>query len=306
MYSKVAESCFRAKRNDALKSLKIFKVLSLAFCVSIYWTIAYPDDRSFAVIGQSESGNSSQADDSEASDMTAVLDPSKHPESPDTRLITLRNLVPLDHSMSWTERFLGNEEFNPATTLPQGDALVGISAREPTTGSDEQQIGDFDATGTIRGIQTSSRKLKIAHGPVPKLDMPAMSMVFKVDPALSIDGLKKGQQIAFNVESTASGMVLTEISSIDGLASEEQKSAAAGKGDATGIVKSVKPAAGKVKIQHGPIEKFGMPAMTMVFGVADKSILDQVESGETISFDVDNTSAGFVVTRIESVKEVSQ
>ncbi len=68
--------------------------------------------------------------------------------------------------------------------------------------------------------------------------------------------------------------------------------------DARGVVKAVRVSSGKLKISHGPIERFGMPGMTMLFGVADVSMLDQVGKDDEVEFAVENTEAGFVITEI--------
>ncbi|NCF36542.1 MAG: hypothetical protein GWP56_09160, partial [Gammaproteobacteria bacterium] len=38
----------------------------------------------------------------------------------------------------------------------------------------------------------------------------------------------------------------------------------AGQLDATGVIKQIKASEGKLKIAHGPIERLGMPGMTMM------------------------------------------
>lgn len=67
-------------------------------------------------------------------------------------------------------------------------------------------------------------------------------------------------------------------------------------------VRRVDKAAGKITLRHGEIKNLDMPPMTMVFEVAEKSLLDQVKVGERIRFQADNSSTGFVVTHIESRK----
>jgi Cu/Ag efflux protein CusF len=67
-------------------------------------------------------------------------------------------------------------------------------------------------------------------------------------------------------------------------------------------VRRVDKAAGKITLRHGEIKNLDMPPMTMVFEVAEKSLLDQVKVGERIRFQADKSASGFVVTRIESRK----
>jgi Cu(I)/Ag(I) efflux system protein CusF len=81
----------------------------------------------------------------------------------------------------------------------------------------------------------------------------------------------------------------------------ESKSAM--KMDVQGTVKSIRTSQGKIKIKHGPIDKYGMPGMTMMFKVADPSLLNGLEKGSRIDFNVDNSGGGFVITDIVPVKE---
>ena len=52
----------------------------------------------------------------------------------------------------------------------------------------------------------------------------------------------------------------------------------------SGVVKKIDLEQGKITISHGPIANLGMPAMTMVFRVADASLLKSVKSDDKIDF----------------------
>jgi Cu/Ag efflux protein CusF len=53
------------------------------------------------------------------------------------------------------------------------------------------------AEGEVRKVDKDAGKVTIKHGPLPNLDMPAMTMVFRVkDPAM-LDQLKAGDKIDF-------------------------------------------------------------------------------------------------------------
>ncbi len=53
------------------------------------------------------------------------------------------------------------------------------------------------STGEVRKVDRDASKVTIKHGPLKNLDMPAMTMVFKVkDPAM-LDQLKAGDKINF-------------------------------------------------------------------------------------------------------------
>ncbi len=66
-----------------------------------------------------------------------------------------------------------------------------------------------------------------------------------------------------------------------------------------GEIRKVDKEAGKMTIRHGPLANLDMPAMTMVFQVSDKAMLDQVKVGEKVRFLADKVGGQFTVTRIE-------
>ena len=69
-----------------------------------------------------------------------------------------------------------------------------------------------------------------------------------------------------------------------------------------GEVRKVDQAAGRLTIKHGPMPKFDMPAMTMVYRVKDKAMLERLKTGDRIRFDVDGAGSEFTVLRLEQVK----
>jgi len=71
-----------------------------------------------------------------------------------------------------------------------------------------------------------------------------------------------------------------------------------GSHDASGVIKDIRLSSGKLKIQHGPIDRLGMPGMTMMFKVSDPALLENLQKGEKIQFNLDNTDGGFTVTKI--------
>ena len=66
-----------------------------------------------------------------------------------------------------------------------------------------------------------------------------------------------------------------------------------------GEVRKIDAAAGKITIKHGPMPKFDMPAMTMVYRVKDKAMLDNLKPGDKIKFDVDGVGGQSMVLRLE-------
>jgi len=65
--------------------------------------------------------------------------------------------------------------------------------------------------GEIRKIDKSASKITIKHGPLAKLDMPAMTMVFQVRDAALLERVKAGDKIKFDAEKVGGAFVVTKI-----------------------------------------------------------------------------------------------
>lgn len=52
-------------------------------------------------------------------------------------------------------------------------------------------------------------------------------------------------------------------------------------------------------LRHGPIRNLDMPAMTMVFRVAQGQLLDGLNAGNRVRFETDRIDGVYTVTRIE-------
>jgi Cu/Ag efflux protein CusF len=63
------------------------------------------------------------------------------------------------------------------------------------------------------------------------------------------------------------------------------------------VVKIDKPA-GKITLKHAPIKNLDMDAMTMVFRVADTTMLDRVKAGDRIEFEADRVNGAITITKI--------
>jgi Cu(I)/Ag(I) efflux system protein CusF len=68
---------------------------------------------------------------------------------------------------------------------------------------------------------------------------------------------------------------------------------------AEGEVRKVDKDGAKLTIKHGEIKNLEMPAMTMVFNVKDKAMLDKVQTGDKIKFKAVNESGKYTVTEIQ-------
>jgi len=97
-----------------------------------------------------------------------------------------------------------------ATTL----ALVltsGASLLAQTIVPDK--TGDM-STGEVRKVDRDAMKITLKHGEIKNMDMPPMTMVFKVlDPAL-LDKVKTGDKVTFSAEKRDGVIVITGIEAV--------------------------------------------------------------------------------------------
>ncbi len=69
---------------------------------------------------------------------------------------------------------------------------------------------------------------------------------------------------------------------------------------ASGEVRRVDKAAGKITLKHGEIKSMDMPAMTMVFQVRDPALLDKVKPGDKVRFNAESRDGAIVITTMEA------
>ena len=232
----------------------------------------------------------------------SVLDATQHPESPTYQSAYPPKILLLDSKLSWTKRFNGDETFNENEVLEQVAKTIEVTDghmdKHHKHGDGHQM--KMDGMGVIKQIKADQGKIKIKHGPIDRLGMPAMTMMFKIENIEQLDGLAKDQEVGFSVDNSSGGFVVTHIMSMDKMHSKMSKgSDETSELDANGVIKTIRSEQGKVKIEHGPIERLGMPAMTMMFKVEDPKALENLKKGDTVNFSVDNSAGGFVITDIE-------
>ena len=85
------------------------------------------------------------------------------------------------------------------------------------------------------------------------------------------------------------------------LTTQAQTSATAIATDAmsTGVVKKIDAQQGKVTINHGPLINLDMPAMTMVFRVAEPKLLDNLKADDKIQFIAIKKDGALTIVRLE-------
>lgn len=65
--------------------------------------------------------------------------------------------------------------------------------------------------GVVRKIDTENNKITLKHGPIANLDMPGMTMVFRVVSPTLLNNVKVGDAVKFHVERVNGAMTVMDI-----------------------------------------------------------------------------------------------
>ncbi|HEY9281155.1 MAG TPA: copper-binding protein [Eoetvoesiella sp.] len=86
-----------------------------------------------------------------------------------------------------------------------GAGLVLTSAYSVTAAAQEAR-----ASGEVRRVDAVAGKVTIKHGAISDLELPAMTLVYHIDPAL-LAGIKPGDKVDFTAKREGGNYVITEI-----------------------------------------------------------------------------------------------
>ncbi|WP_370870660.1 copper-binding protein [Polaromonas sp.] len=65
--------------------------------------------------------------------------------------------------------------------------------------------------GEVRKIDKENQKITLKHGDIKNLDMPGMTMVFKVKDAAMLDKVQVGSKVKFNAEKSDGAIAVTSM-----------------------------------------------------------------------------------------------
>ena len=65
--------------------------------------------------------------------------------------------------------------------------------------------------GEVRKIDKEQGKVTLRHGPIANLDMPGMTMVFKVADPRMLDSIKDGDKVRFSADKVNGAITVTAI-----------------------------------------------------------------------------------------------
>lgn len=96
--------------------------------------------------------------------------------------------------------------FFSALTLFTGAALAAPIVDAPTRHETQQR-----SSGEVIKVDKDSAKITIKHGPLFNLNMPGMTMAFKVRDAAMLDQAKAGDKISFVAEKVNGALTVTTL-----------------------------------------------------------------------------------------------
>lgn len=77
------------------------------------------------------------------------------------------------------------------------------------------QTASGTGEGEVRKVDTSAGKVTVRHGPLAGLEMPAMTMVFRVEDQAILERLKAGDRIRFVAAREGGAMTLKSVEKIE-------------------------------------------------------------------------------------------
>ena len=69
----------------------------------------------------------------------------------------------------------------------------------------------------------------------------------------------------------------------------------------TGVVRAIDKPGARIQLTHDPIADVSWPRMTIFFRVKNASLVDQTKPGDKVKFVLTKSSAGYVISDIQSV-----
>lgn len=93
-------------------------------------------------------------------------------------------------------------------SLLAGPVLANQHSAAPATSAAATSQGE------VRKIDAANQKITLRHGPLANLGMPPMTMVFQVQDAAQLEGLKVGDKVSFVAQQQGSKFVASELQAV--------------------------------------------------------------------------------------------
>src|SRR5438445_13840239 len=98
------------------------------------------------------------------------------------------------------------------TAIPVSHAQTGGMGGMGSMGADKKsEAKSHKGVGTVKKVDPAGGKVTIAHGPIPTMNWPAMSMTFTVKDKALLGKLSQGKKVEFEFVEQASDYVITSL-----------------------------------------------------------------------------------------------
>lgn len=132
----------------------------------------------------------------------------KHPEMEHDEPYMLHVAPGAAGEMGW--QFTKAGEFHYGCFVP-GHFEAGMVGTIKVAETKDAAASKAFVDGDVRKVDKDAGKVTLRHGPIPNLDMPAMTMVFRAkDPAM-LDAVKVGDKVRFKADKIQGTITVTEI-----------------------------------------------------------------------------------------------
>ena len=88
---------------------------------------------------------------------------------------------------------------------------AGPDSRSPSPATAVASVNTEMTEGVVRKVDRDAKKLTMRHGPIKNLDMPEMSMVFRVTDPKMLEGLKPDAKVRFKADRIDGQMTVTHL-----------------------------------------------------------------------------------------------
>lgn len=115
-------------------------------------------------------------------------------------------------ALPWKKLFTADGEFaDVSATQAEPEMAMDKPAVAPTQLTQAQNSPNTasDTRGRIESINKQTNKVKLKHEPIPKFDMPGMTMVFRVQDPKLLDQIKVGDEVGVNMDQVGGSLVIT-------------------------------------------------------------------------------------------------
>ena len=107
-------------------------------------------------------------------------------------------------------------QFIAALTLGVVTVASGQTVSDPEAIRSSGPSGTATSTtsGEVRKVDREQGKLTLKHGPIANLEMPGMTMVFKVADPKMLDSVKEGDKVRFEAAKVNGAITVTAIEAV--------------------------------------------------------------------------------------------